>query len=119
MQRRQRLFVFFSQPQPLRCCLRSNPPNFVAGTSNGSARQPSPLRTEEYTEHLYQTERPVRYKPGTCIIYRLDAWCDSQKKAWSRNLMSGLWAGIAARRQRSGRCATRTTTSGAARTRSG
>ena len=68
--------VFFSKPRSLKdaCCLHSNPPNFVAGTSNGSARQPSPLRTEEYTEHLYQTERPVRYKPGTCIIYRLDAW---------------------------------------------
>ena len=84
MQRRQRLFVFFSQPQPLRCCLHSNPPNFVAGTSNGSARQPSPLRTEEYTEHLYQTERPVRYKPGTCIIYRLDAWCEHPEEGLSR-----------------------------------
>jgi hypothetical protein len=51
-----------------------NPPNFVAGTSNGSAAQPSPLRTAEYTEHLYATERPVRYRRGACAIYRLDAW---------------------------------------------
>eukprot|EP01046_Picozoa_sp_COSAG06_P075156 COSAG06_NODE_23336_length_695_cov_0.875839_1_plen_124_part_10 len=32
------------------------------------------MRTEEYTEHLYATERPIRYRPGACAIYRLDAW---------------------------------------------
>ena len=47
-----------------------NPPNFVAGTSNGSAAQPSPVRTKEYSDHLYATERPIRYRPGACAIYR-------------------------------------------------
>lgn len=25
-------------------------------------------------ERLYATERPVRYRPGTCLLYRLDSW---------------------------------------------
>jgi hypothetical protein len=66
----------FALPQPGELtsysddCAPFNPPNFVAGTSNGSAGQPSPVRTKEYTEHLYATERPIRYRPGACAIYR-------------------------------------------------
>ena len=39
-----------------------NPPNGQPG------RSPSLLR------RLYETERPIRYSPGTCALYRLDSW---------------------------------------------
>jgi hypothetical protein len=51
-----------------------NPPNFVAGTSNGSAASDQGPRSKDNTERLYQNEKPVYYKPGTCIIYGLNAW---------------------------------------------
>lgn len=51
-----------------------NPPNFVAGArgGDGAARADQQagyrLRGLEHTAHLYASERPVRYKPGTCIL---------------------------------------------------
>ena len=39
-----------------------NPPN------NQPGRSPQLLR------RLYETERPIRYRPGTCALYRLDSW---------------------------------------------
>lgn len=51
-----------------------NPPNFITGTHNGSAREKRGVRSEEKTEKRYQEEKPIFYTPGTCILYRLDAW---------------------------------------------
>lgn len=53
---------------------RFNPPNFVIGTENGSAGKDSGPRAPGKTERRYQQEKPVRYQPGTCILYRLNAW---------------------------------------------
>jgi hypothetical protein len=41
-----------------------NPPNLPnqAGRDRGILRR------------VYETERPVRYSPGTCLLYRLDSW---------------------------------------------
>ena len=51
-----------------------NPPNFVFGTNNGSAATDTGPRSAKRVALRYQNERPVYYKPGTCIVYRLDAW---------------------------------------------
>jgi hypothetical protein len=51
-----------------------NPPNFVLGTKNGSASSDTGPRSAENIKRCYDEERPVHYKPGTCILYRLDAW---------------------------------------------
>ena len=51
-----------------------NPPNFVFGTTNGSASTSGGPRSPESTEERYQKERPIHYKKGTCVLYRLDAW---------------------------------------------
>ena len=51
-----------------------NPPNFVFGTSNGSALGASGQRSTERTRLRYQKEKPLRYKMGSCVLYRLDAW---------------------------------------------
>ncbi len=53
---------------------RFNPPNFVIGTANGSAADSSGPRSEQKTAQRYRDEKPVRYQPGTCILYRLNAW---------------------------------------------
>ena len=53
---------------------RFNPPNFVIGTENGSAGATTGPRSPEKTERRYREERPVRYEPGSCILYRLNAW---------------------------------------------
>lgn len=53
---------------------RFNPPNFVFGTDNGSAATATGPRSPEQVAERYREERPVYYKPGTCILYRLDAW---------------------------------------------
>ena len=50
---------------------RFNPPGFNA--VNGSRDHPSP-RSKENIERLYEDEKPVYYKPGTCILYGLNAW---------------------------------------------
>jgi len=51
-----------------------NPPNFVIGTKNGSAGSDTGPRSADNTKRRYDEEKPVYYKPGTCILYRLDAW---------------------------------------------
>jgi len=51
-----------------------NPPNFVIGTSNGSAASETGPRSPGKTANRYLEEKPIYYKPGTCILYRLDAW---------------------------------------------
>ena len=51
-----------------------NPPNFVFGTKNGSASTIDGPRSEVLTEERYQEEKPIRYRTGTCVLYRLDAW---------------------------------------------
>ena len=51
-----------------------NPPNFVLGTENGSAITNEGPRSPEKTAKRYQDEKPIYYKPGTCVLYRLDAW---------------------------------------------
>lgn len=51
-----------------------NPPNFVAGTSNGSAASEEGPRSPERVAQRYEGEKPVYYKPGTCILYGLNAW---------------------------------------------
>ena len=51
-----------------------NPPNFVIGTNNGSAAISSGPRSIAKVNQRYTDEKPVYYKPGTCILYRLDAW---------------------------------------------
>ena len=50
---------------------RFNPPGFNA--VNGSLDYPSP-RSKQNIDRLYETEKPVCYKPGTCILYGLNAW---------------------------------------------
>ena len=50
---------------------RFNPPGFNA--VNGSRDNPSP-RSKENIDRLYEEEKPVYYKPGTCILYGLNAW---------------------------------------------
>ena len=50
-----------------------NPPSFVAARTNGSAADTGP-RSPGNTERLYRTEKPVFYRPGTCILYLLNAW---------------------------------------------
>ena len=50
---------------------RFNPPGFNA--VNGSLDYPSP-RSKQNIDRLYETEKPVYYKPGTCILYGLNAW---------------------------------------------
>ena len=54
------------------CGCSFNPPNFVAGSFNGGAVPgvDSPLRSPEHTQHLYEIERPIRYRVGTCVLYR-------------------------------------------------
>jgi hypothetical protein len=51
-----------------------NPPNFVAGTKNGSAAAATGPRSPENTARLYHEEKPVHYQPGTCILYKLNTW---------------------------------------------
>ncbi len=51
-----------------------NPPNFVYGTENGSATSMSGPRSEDLTNQRYREEKPIYYRPGTCVLYRLDAW---------------------------------------------
>ncbi|MAV27149.1 MAG: hypothetical protein CMQ05_13715 [Gammaproteobacteria bacterium] len=51
-----------------------NAPNFVFGTRNGSAANDNGPRSEANTRRLYAEEKPIRYAPGTCIIYGLNAW---------------------------------------------
>ena len=51
-----------------------NPPNFVFDTTNGSALSAEGPRSIELTEKRYLAEKPVHYKKGTCVLYRLDAW---------------------------------------------
>jgi hypothetical protein len=48
---------------------RFNPPGFsgINGTEDGP-------RSKENINRLYETEKPVYYKPGTCIFYGLNAW---------------------------------------------
>lgn len=53
---------------------RFNPPNFVIGTRNGSAATDTGPRSPADTARRYEHEKPVYYKPGTCIIYQLTAW---------------------------------------------
>ena len=53
---------------------RFNPPNFVIGSTNGSAGNDTGPRSPDRTEQRYREEKPVHYKPGTCILYRLNAW---------------------------------------------
>lgn len=68
----------FAKPNPLELTTYEpdafNPPNFVAGTSNGSAASTIGPRSPENTARLYREEKPVRYKPGTAILYGLNAW---------------------------------------------
>ena len=33
-----------------------------------------PGRSASLVQRLYDTERPIRYRPGTCALYRLDSW---------------------------------------------
>lgn len=51
-----------------------NPPNFVAGTRNGSASTATGPRAAERVARRYRDEKPIRYDAGTCVLYRLDAW---------------------------------------------
>ncbi len=51
-----------------------NPPNFVFGTHNGSSADDAGVRSLELTETRYREEKPLRYQPGSCVLYRLDAW---------------------------------------------
>ena len=51
-----------------------NPPNFVIGTKNGSAASAKGPRSADKVAQRYLDEKPVYYHPGTCILYRLDAW---------------------------------------------
>lgn len=51
-----------------------NPPNFVFGTENGSAVSSKGLRSGKRTDQRYREEKPIRYRQGTCVLYRLDAW---------------------------------------------
>ncbi len=51
-----------------------NPPNFVFGTKNGSASTVDGPRSEVLTDERYKGEKPIRYRTGTCVLYRLDAW---------------------------------------------
>ncbi len=51
-----------------------NPPNFVAGTKNGSAGNATGPRAPERVERRYRDEKPIRFRVGTCVLYRLDAW---------------------------------------------
>ena len=51
-----------------------NPPNFVAATANGLIGKGQGPRSKENISRLYKTEKPVYYKPGTCILYGLNAW---------------------------------------------
>lgn len=53
---------------------RFNSPNFVFGTRNGSAGSDKGPRSETNTKRLYAEEKPIRYSPGTCVIYGLNAW---------------------------------------------
>ena len=51
-----------------------NPPNFVYGTENGSAAVVAGPRSEALTDQRYREEKPIHYRPGTCVLYRLDSW---------------------------------------------
>ena len=51
-----------------------NPPNFVFGTQNGSAASSLGTRSKNKTDQRYREEKPIRYRKGTCVLYRLDAW---------------------------------------------
>ncbi len=51
-----------------------NPPNFVFGTHNGSAASETGTRSSERTEARYREEKPLHYRPGSCVLYRIDAW---------------------------------------------
>ena len=51
-----------------------NPPNFVYGTENGSAAVVAGPRSEELSDQRYREEKPIHYRPGTCVLYRLDSW---------------------------------------------
>jgi hypothetical protein len=51
-----------------------NPPNFVAATADDRSDNGQGPRSSENISRLYETEKPVYYKPGTCILYGLNAW---------------------------------------------
>jgi hypothetical protein len=51
-----------------------NPPNFVIGTTNGSAATDAGPRDPEKVADRYAREKPVYYKPGTCILYSMNTW---------------------------------------------
>lgn len=51
-----------------------NPPNFVIGTANGSAATETGPRSPERVAARYKNEKPVYYKPGTCILYGMNTW---------------------------------------------
>ena len=61
-----------------------NPPNFVAGTTNGSAATTVGPRAPERVAARYRGEKPIRFRPGVCVLYRLDAWHRGTPVAFER-----------------------------------
>ncbi|MDA1298624.1 MAG: phytanoyl-CoA dioxygenase family protein [Proteobacteria bacterium] len=51
-----------------------NPPNFVAGTENGSAAVDTGPRSPERVAQRYREEKPIHYQPGTCVLYGMNTW---------------------------------------------
>jgi hypothetical protein len=51
-----------------------NPPNFVANTKNSSAASATGPRAPDRVAARYAREKPIRYAPGTCVLYGMNTW---------------------------------------------
>lgn len=56
------------------CLARSAPGELTSYDLPFNPPNNHPGRSPELLRRLYKTERPIRYKPGTCALYRLDSW---------------------------------------------
>ena len=52
------------------CLAKSAPGELTSYTKPFNPPNKHPGRSPELLRRLYETERPIRYKPGTCALYR-------------------------------------------------